>query len=148
MNYFLDTNILLIYLRDNERSRQVESELNLLSKANNLVISVVSVGEIKSIAKKNNWGTRKIKKLNEMLQDFLIADINTEDIIERYAEIDAFSQGKLKDKPVKFSSRNMGKNDIWIAATSSVYQVDLITTDNDFDHLIDVYINLLKVEEK
>jgi len=95
MNYFLDTNILLIYLRDNERSRQVESELNLLSKANNLVISVVSVGEIKSIAKKNNWGTRKIKKLNEMLQDFLIADINTEDIIERYAEIDAFSQGKL-----------------------------------------------------
>jgi len=118
MNYFLDTNILLIYLRDNERSRQVESELNLLSKENNLI------------------------------QDFLIADINTEDIIERYAEIDAFSQGKLKDKPIKFSSRNMGKNDLWIAATSSVYQVDLITTDNDFDHLNDVYLNLIKVEKK
>ena len=36
----------------------------------------------------------------------------------------------------------MGKNDIWIAATASVYDLTLITTDKDFNHLKGEYINL------
>lgn len=36
----------------------------------------------------------------------------------------------------------MGKNDIWIAATASVFNLRLITTDKDFDHLDGVYIDL------
>jgi len=146
MNYFLDTNILLIYLRDNKQSREIESELNLLSGDNNLIISVVSVGEIKSIAKQNKWGKYKLERLVKMIDDFLVADINTQDIIEKYAEIDAYSQGKLSNRTSKFSARNMGKNDLWIAATSSIYKVDLITTYNDFNHLNNVYLNVAKIE--
>lgn len=33
------------------------------------------------------------------------------------------------------SSRNMGKNDLWVAATTLVTNATLITTDGDFDHL-------------
>ncbi len=56
-------------------------------------------------------------------------------LLERYAEIDAFSQGRLEEKPLTGSSRNMGKNDLWIAATASVLNATLITTDKDFQHL-------------
>ena len=50
-------------------------------------------------------------KLEELLQRFLVADVNVEEIIDRYADIDAYSQGKLPNMEVKFTSRNMGKND-------------------------------------
>jgi len=144
MNYFLDTNIVLIYLRDNEQAKNIERELKLLEKGNNLLVSVVSVGELKSLAIQNKWGKRKIENLLTILQDFLITDINTQEILERYAEIDAYSQGKLTDIPTTFSSQNMGKNDLWIAATASVYAIQLITTDKDFDHLEKCYLkNLL-----
>ncbi|MCB9041874.1 MAG: PIN domain-containing protein [Lewinellaceae bacterium] len=53
--------------------------------------------------------------------------------------------GKLKNKKVDFSSRNMGKNDIWTAATASIYGLKLITTDKDFDHLKEEYINLEQI---
>lgn len=145
MNYLLDTNIVLTYIRDTDISRKLEEDLNLLSDINNLLISVVSVGELKSIAKQQNWGIRKVQKMLDVLQNFLIVDINTEEIIERYADIDAFSQGKLSGKKVKFTSRNMGKNDLWIAATASVYGLELITTDNDFVHLDKAYLGLKTV---
>ena len=147
MTYLLDTNILIIYVRDTEFTRRLEEELELLKPENVLVISVVSIGEIRSIAKQNNWGERKVKRLTEILNNFLVADINSEEIIERYAEIDSFSQGKLKDKEVSFTARNMGKNDLWIAATASVLKIELITTDSDFDHLKEEYLSLNKINQ-
>jgi predicted nucleic acid-binding protein len=73
-------------------------------------------------------------------------DINSADIIAKYAEIDAFSQGRLKDKPLKGSSRNMGKNDIWIAASAAIANATFLTTDNDFNHLKEDYLRLEMVE--
>lgn len=146
MNYLLDTNLVVIYLRDNAISRKLEADLNLLSGEHSLIISVVSVGELKSIAKRNKWGERKIQNLVDTLADFLIADINVQNILDKYAEIDAFSQGKLEGKTVSFSSRNMSKNDLWIAATASVYDIELITTDKDFVHLENEYLKLKMVD--
>lgn len=146
MDYLLDTNILVIYVRANELTRKIEQDLRLLSGDNDLVISVVTVGEIKSIAKRNNWGKKKIENLERLLKRFLIADINVEAITERYANIDSFSQGKSPDKKVDFTARNMGKNDLWIAATGSVLNLILVTTDNDFDHLKDEYLTIKKID--
>ena len=147
MTYLLDTNILIIYVRDTAFTRSLEAELELLKPENILVISVISLGEIRSIAKRNNWGDKKINRLTEILNEFIVADINTEEIIERYAEIDAYSQGKLRGKQVPFSARNMGKNDLWIASTASVLNIELITTDHDFDHLDAEYLTLNKIEK-
>jgi predicted nucleic acid-binding protein len=69
-----------------------------------------------------------------------------EEVVERYAEIDAFSQGKLKGKQNQFSARNMGKNDIWIAATASIFNLELVTTDKDFNHLDKVYLELKLID--
>ena len=142
MNYLIDTNILVIYVRDTDLTRRLEENLRLLTGRNNLVISVVSIGEIKSIAKQNKWGEKRVRRLIEILSQFLIADINVEDIIESYSEIDTYSQGKLEGKATSFTSRNMGKNDLWIAATASTLNLELITTDKDFDHLNEEYLQL------
>jgi len=142
MDYILDTNVLLTYIRKTKYSDQIDETFAPLSIENTSIISVVSVGEIKSLALQNKWGKKKLKTLEVLLSKFIVADINVDEIIDKYAEIDAFSQGKLKGKPTKFTSRNMGKNDLWIAATASVLKTKLLTTDKDFDHLDKSFIDL------
>ena len=39
----------------------------------------------------------------------------------------------------------MGKNDIWIAATASVFNLKLVSTDKDFNHLDEEYLDLLYI---
>ncbi|MCU0445015.1 MAG: PIN domain-containing protein [Microscillaceae bacterium] len=136
----------MIYIRNNEIAQKVENQLNLFSGEHNLVISVVSIGELKSIAKQNRWGEIKWQKMLTIINDFLIADINTEEIIDKYADIDAFSQGKSPKNLLGDSARNMGKNDLWIAATASALNLELITTDNDFEHLSRDFIQLRKID--
>jgi tRNA(fMet)-specific endonuclease VapC len=76
----------------------------------------------------------------------LVIDLNFRDIIDRYAEIDAFSQGRLDGRKSNFTARNMGKNDLWIAATASVLDATLLTTDNDFNHLHDEFLSVAKID--
>ncbi|MET3125260.1 putative nucleic acid-binding protein [Arcicella rosea] len=42
----------------------------------------------------------------------------------------------------------MGKNDLWIAATASLLNLTLVTTDSDFDHLNNYFLQLYKLEPK
>lgn len=143
MRYVLDTNILLHYLRESPLSVWIDAHYNPLDAGSNeAIISVVSIGEIKAIAKINRWGQKRLKNIELLCEELLITDINTEDLLERYAELDAFSQGKLIDHPLKISSRNMGKNDLWIAATASILNAILLTTDQDFNHLHQEFLNL------
>ena len=143
MRYVLDTNILLHYMRESALSVRIDEQYNPLdSTQHDAIVCVVSVGEIKAIAKINHWGDRKLEKLDQLLDELLITDINSEGLIDRYAEIDAFSHGKLTDRPLGMSARNMGKNDLWIAATASVLNASLLTTDFDFNHLHDEFLDL------
>lgn len=142
MRYLLDTNIIILYIKEGVLANFVDDTFNPLDDDNEAILSVVSRGELKSLAKKNDWGNKRLTKLETICDELLITDINSEDIIERYAEIDAFSQGRLKGRPVTFSARNMGKNDLWIAATASVIGATLLTTDKDFDHLDGAFLKL------
>jgi tRNA(fMet)-specific endonuclease VapC len=110
-----------------------------------LFISVVVEGEIESLALQNQWGPIKQQDLVNYLNIFMLVDIRIKSIIKRYAEIDAFSNGKLVDQPLNMSARNMGKNDLWIAATASILNIPLMTTYNDFNHLDKVFLSLIKV---
>lgn len=40
----------------------------------------------------------------------------------------------------------MGKNDLWIAATTVLVDGILMTSDKDFDHLDKHYFNVVKIE--
>ena len=80
MTYLLDTNILLIYLRDNATRQWIDNTHAPLGAGNIPVISVVSVGEIRSLALRNNWGKQKQQQLEALLNQLVVADINAEAI--------------------------------------------------------------------
>ncbi len=146
MIFLFDTNIILIYLREQFAKQIIETVYNPFNVANKLVISVISIGELRAISIRNKWGSSRIQKMELFLKKFAIIDINKQDILNCYAEIDAFSQGKLESKKSNFTARNMGKNDIWIAATASVLDATLLTTDNDFNHLHDEFLQVAKID--
>lgn len=144
MNFILDTNILIHYIRKDKIAERLDATLRPFAAGNRPVVPIVVFGEMKSIAMQNGWGARKLALLDELLLKVLRADITIE-IVERYAEIDAFSQGKLSNRPLGTTARNMGKNDLWIAATASVLNTQLLTTDPDFDHLDGVFLKVERV---
>ncbi|MCR9134308.1 MAG: PIN domain-containing protein [bacterium] len=142
MDIILDTNLLLIYSRGTEVSEQIEKEYEIFKNQNRLMISVVTLGELNALTKKLGIGDSRKKRLEKTLERIAKINVNIKEVIDRYGDIDAYSQGKLSNRKVDFSSRNMGKNDIWIAATASVYKLKLYTTDKDFDHLAGEFIDL------
>ena len=144
--FILDTNICLAYIRGNALYTKVELDHNLSNPDTMVLISVVTKAELFSLAIQNNWENKKLGILDSLLKKLFIIDINEndKDLIDSYGSIDAFSHGRLYSKPLKMSSRNMGKNDLWIAATAHVAKASLITTDSDFDHLAGNFIEVLK----
>ena len=147
MYFLFDTNILLFYIRENAAASKIDATYNPFGREHTPILSVVSVGEIKSIALRSEWGNTKLTKLKELMSLFVITDINSDDVLDIYAEIDTFSQGNLKNKPLKMSARNMGKNDLWIAATAASTSATLLTSDNDFDHLDGQYFDIIKIKQ-
>jgi len=149
MNYILDTNIPILVVKNSKFAAFFE---NTYSKdiAATFSISFVSLGELDSIIQQNQWGAKRIKQLNHILNKLIVIPLDNKDFIRNYGTIDAYSQGKLKNKPlpVGMSSRNMGKNDLWIAATALSIQATLITTDKDFDHLHQVFVQVHYVDVK
>lgn len=144
MTYLIDTNIIIDFLRDGKLSKQLFDSWKWLSGEDTIALSIVSVGETKSLARQNRWGASKMSKLENILADVLIVPLDSEDVIEAYAEIDAYSQGKHPEKPLPkgITARNMGKNDLWIAATAYALGAKFFTTDKDFTHLQDTYLDI------
>ena len=140
MKLLLDTNILINFIRSQAFKKWFEATYNRGDYT--LITSVVVIGELKAFATQRKWGKKKLIQVEYLSQNLIVYPIRTQQIIDRYAEIDAFSQNKLDHKPLKMSARNMGKNDLWIAATASVYDMTLLTMDKDFEHLEEYFLNL------
>ena len=134
MLYFLDTNVLLHLIRTKAPLPP------------NSAISIIVVGELKALAVKRKWGYQKRLTLEKLLSEIPVFGLELS-LTDVYATIDAYSQGELMSDPLPqgTSARNMGKNDIWIAATAIFYDAELRTSDNDFDHLPAIGLRLVKV---
>jgi len=143
MNYLFDTNKVLDYLNKSALASFINERYTPLDNDNKVCVSIVTVGELKSIALQSHWGLRRKNDLAALLQIFSVIDININAIIDLYAEIDAFSQGKLLNLPLGNSARNTGKNDLWIAATAPYVEAILITTDKDFNHLHEQFVEVV-----
>ena len=135
MRYCLDTSAIVTWLKNPVAQAVLDS--GYLNAQNELLISVVTLGELEALAQKNAWGTPKVEKVNAFTDRLLKVDISNRDVIKAYGFLDAFSQGRLKQAPLPngMSARNMGKNDLWIAATAYVTRAIILTADKDFDHL-------------
>jgi len=75
MNLVLDTNIILLYLRDRESKNFIEKKYGPFKKGNDPIISIVTVGEIRSIVKRNKWGQKRTNAIEQFLKELVIVDI-------------------------------------------------------------------------
>ena len=92
MNYLFDTNILIYIIKNHPAIASLETEI--AADSNNLrIISIITKGEIESLAIQFKWGDTRLQQLSTLINQFLIIPIDSDQIVEAYAEIDAFSQG-------------------------------------------------------
>ena len=146
MTYIWDTNILLYVVKKPQFLENLDKKYNFSSNNNQVYISTVSVGEIRALAFRNSWGIKRKAELNEFLKTIKTIPVtDNEALIEMYSEIDAYSYGKHPVLKLQTSARKMGKNDLWIAATTAVLDATLISTDTDFDHLNNLFFYFEKI---
>ncbi len=146
MAVLYDTNVLFIIARDPTKEQLIRNKVNPNQEQE--AISIVIAGELRSLVLQNGWGARRLANVEMLLAKMVIIGINSDMLVNRYVEIDVFSQGANPKMPLPGpdkSARNMGKNDLWIAATASLFNLRLITTDGDFDHLDKQFVRLGKV---
>lgn len=124
--YLLDTNILVHHVRASAVWIRVRDEYQPLTATQQPSISVVTVGELRSLAMQWNWGASKLDRMEFALDYFKVQDILDDATLRMYATLDSFCEG---------IGQPMGKNDVWIAATAAVTGATLLTTDRDFDRL-------------
>jgi tRNA(fMet)-specific endonuclease VapC len=138
VTYLLDTNILVLLIRGKAAGLAIAAAFGLRTGLTRCLISVVTVGEMRALARKFNWGPQKVADLDKLLAQVVWIDINHPDILGAYAELDDLSER---------AGRSMGKNDVWIAATTKVVGATLLTTDADFDHLHPAQITRIRLDQ-
>lgn len=134
----LDTNILLHLLRGKKAAEFIERNYGISARIPRAIISVVTKGELKALGYKFDWGPTQHERLDAVLARLPAADIPHSAVWNAYAEID-LSSVTLGVK--------MGKNDLWIAATTLVVGGVLLTTDADFDHLAPTGVKVERILE-
>lgn len=135
----LDTNILLHLLRGKQAGQVIERSYKVSQRTPRAIISVVTKGELKALAYKFEWGVSNHERLDATLAGLPAADISHSAIYNAYAVLD-FESMALGIK--------MGKNDLWIAATTLVTGGVLLTTDGDFDHLSPTGLRVERIFEE
>lgn len=126
LDCILDTNILLHYIREDVLSLGLEKRYSLLRRIREPLISVVSEGEIRSLALQFGWGPKRVDRLDKLLERLVVVPLDLTGVIDSYAEIEHFCRS---------IGRPIGENDAWIAATAHATGALLLTTDRDFDAL-------------
>ncbi|MDX2046138.1 MAG: PIN domain-containing protein [Chitinophagaceae bacterium] len=139
----LDTNTWLHILTGNSITHVTINGFPVFSEQVMILLPAAIKAELLSLVLQRNWSHKRVNETRKKIDACFLIHTNDE-IVEKYAEIDAYSQGKLHGKPLGMSARNMGKNDLWIAATAAVANAVLISKDGDFDHLNVVYLELIK----
>lgn len=125
-SFVLDTNVLLALIRGRELGTEIDRAFGLRSSLQRHIVSIASQAEIWVLADRNNWGNGKRDALQLMLDHVVVVPIDGQQIVDAYVQIAA------ADSDWHEGPRNMGKNDLWIAATAVQTSLPLLTTDRDF----------------
>jgi tRNA(fMet)-specific endonuclease VapC len=146
MTYVWDTNIIILASRDPQFLKNLDSQFDFFNRLNTIYISVVTIGEIHAFALRNRWGSKRLLEMANILKLATPVSITYDPaLIKMYAEIDVYSQSQHPVLRLPTSARKMGKNDLWIAATTAVYNATLLSTDADFTHLDGLFLAFEKI---
>jgi predicted nucleic acid-binding protein len=127
-------------IRGKELGRQIDSAYGLQTAMYRHTISIVTHGELKVLAERNNWGLEKRKALSTALDSLVTVNIGGEPLIDAYVRIEDAC------RKAEGGERKMSHNDMWIAATALLCGLPIITTDDDFNHLHERLISVCWVD--
>jgi tRNA(fMet)-specific endonuclease VapC len=113
MNLVVDTNVVSFTFKKDSRSVLYESHL----QGNFLVISFMTLAELKLWTLKNNWGEKRKDNFAEFLKDYLVI-YSDEKLCEIWAQIksDAHKNGNPIDTA-----------DAWVASVALLFDIPLVT---------------------
>ena len=111
-SYVLDTNVLLHLIRGQALGAKIDQAFGLTSTLHRQIVSIVSQAELWVIADRKGWGGAKRSALQHALDNLVVMPIDSLDLVEAYVKI------ARADSAAAEGARNLGKNDIWIAATA------------------------------
>ena len=114
--FLLDTSVIIHLVRGAEVCQRILRSYDLIHCQPRPLVCVVSLAEVRVLAAVNHWGERKRQALERTLQSLVVVDIHA------------------RQHPM--GARHMGKNDLWIAACAAAADAFLLSTDDDFEHLI------------
>jgi len=133
--FLLDTCIILIWTRGGERAEQLRDKYGAALFDHSALVSIVSHAEILVLARRNEWGPKRLAQLQELLDSFVTIDLLPE-VVSSYVEVEMYSS------KVEGGARNMGKNDVWIAASAKAANARLLTSDKDFAHFTPDFLHV------
>ena len=98
-HFLLDTNLLLGFTRKAPWAIRARAEFNLGDPETMVFTSVICQGEILALAEKNGWGSTRRTQLERILNEVPTLDISKQTILDAYARIDAWTNGKPVTSP-------------------------------------------------
>lgn len=148
--YIFDTSILVHYVRGSALALHIENSYSPSILPNYSLVSVVSLGEMYSLSYRLKWGQKKQEAMKRLLNTIPAVDINHLQIIEQFAELDAYRLGKHPTKPLPAgaSAKCISDNDLWIAATASLLKATLFTLDKDFLVFNGVFLDVIYIDQE
>jgi tRNA(fMet)-specific endonuclease VapC len=127
-SYLLDTNILLMYMRGGPTGQEIENVYRLRERPYRPLICEVTIGEMLSLARQFDWASKKVQRMHGLLKEVVTVDISSQEVMNSYARIDDFCRR---------NGWSLGKNDVWIAASTVAADAHLLSMDKDFLPLMD-----------
>jgi len=87
--YLLDTNVVVHLARDSDLGKYIDDQFQLSDALHRAAISVITVGEMHSLASQWSWSKDKITSLDKVLEQIVWIGIDYFDLIRAYGDIDA-----------------------------------------------------------
>jgi tRNA(fMet)-specific endonuclease VapC len=128
-SYVLDTSVLLNLIRGQELGKSIDRAFGLRTALYRHTVSIVSHGELRVLARRNQWGDQKRDALTLALDGLITVNLDSGAMVDAYVRVEE----SCRNAPG--GEKKMGQNDMWIAATALHTGLPLITTDKDFNHL-------------
>ncbi|MCB0220476.1 MAG: type II toxin-antitoxin system VapC family toxin [Chrysiogenetes bacterium] len=136
----LDRSILLHLVRKRPAGAWVYSEYRLGERPRKPLISRVTVGECLAFSRtgKNPWGEDKKRRLNDLLQELPVVELNNGPVTELFADFSGhlYNVGQRLGNP----------HDIWIAACAVAVDATVLTADRDFARLVPLGLRVERID--
>lgn len=151
MNIVLDTTVALAYFTGEQQIlRNVPQEVDPFIDGNRPVISVLTKAELLSLGYRQGWSGVEQRALADLLNRFIAMPIADPALMQRFAELDAYSRGRHPERmlPVGIRARKLSRNDLWIAALASVLNAPLLSTSTIFMRFEEVFLRPVLLHER